>query len=353
MIDLKLCDISDADFLLKLRRENGRYLNNPNINLSIQEEWLTNYKLREGEGVEFYFLIQEGSSSIGCVRLYDIDYKKRSFTFGSFIVDKVLSKNKYNPVFAMLQVFDFAFNDLNLSNCYFDCRKENLRGNDFYQKFGIKKIGENDLDILYCYNREDHKKRKDKIVKDLEIKMSSNSKIEFKKIIGKKIDLKFVEEGDEEFIARLRSQKGKFLSRSSNLPSDQLLWIRKYKERERLGEEYYFIIYDKSQKRIGTIRVYNISDSINTFCWGSWLVLDSAPSYAAIESAILIYNFAFNILKKDKAIFDVRKENKSVVRFHKNFGARVIKSDDLNYYFEFTSDDFKLSKIKYKKYLND
>ena len=64
------------------------------------------------------------------------------------------------------------------------------------------------------------------------------------------------------------------------------------------------------------------------------LILDSNKTrYAALETAILIYEFAFNTLGFRKSEFEVNKNNEKVISYHKKSGAVIIGEDDINYYF--------------------
>ena len=61
-------------------------------------------------------------------------------------------------------------------------------------------------------------------------------------ITGKNISLRLVNIEDAEFIVNLRTKKGEFLSTTSPDISKQKEWLLLYKEREKLKEEFYFII---------------------------------------------------------------------------------------------------------------
>ncbi|TLD82324.1 N-acetyltransferase [Helicobacter sp. MIT 05-5293] len=159
-------------------------------------------------------------------------------------------------------------------------------------------------------------------------------------IIGKHISLRLVGVSDAEFIYTLRSdKKAKFLTQTSGGIPAQEQWIESYKKRESAGKEYYFIIQSLEGQPFGTIRIYDFQE--DSFCWGSWIIQDDAPSYVAIESALCLYVFGFYTLGFKMARFDVRKANVQVVAFHKRFGARIINEDTLNYYFNLSLEDFK------------
>jgi hypothetical protein len=113
--------------------------------------------------------------------------------------------------------------------------------------------------------------------------------------------------------------------------------------------DFYFIIADWHGRSIGTVRIYDIRD--DSFCWGSWILSVEAPMSAAIESALLVYDFAFYSLHYKYSHFDVRKENVSVVNFHKRFGAVVTAEDEMNYFFEFSKESYGSIRTKYLRFL--
>jgi RimJ/RimL family protein N-acetyltransferase len=167
-------------------------------------------------------------------------------------------------------------------------------------------------------------------------------------VIGKTIFLREVSIEDAEFIVKLRTDpaKSKFISETSANLSRQIDFLNKY----RLSEtDFYFIICNHDGSAIGTIRIYDVRGE--SFCWGSWMLISNAPRNAAIESALLVYEYAFFALHYKRAHFDVRKDNESVVGFHKRFGAQVVNEDHLNYYFNFEFDTYLQTRNKYCRYL--
>ncbi|MBK2257740.1 GNAT family N-acetyltransferase [Francisella philomiragia] len=168
---------------------------------------------------------------------------------------------------------------------------------------------------------------------------------------GKNINLRTVEISDALFVLELRKDatKNKHLSKVDTTLEAQEKWIVDYKKREKSRKEYYFVIEDKEKQNVGLVRVYDFIGQ--SFCWGSWIIKDSAPRSAAIESALCIYEFAFYNLGFMKSHFDVRKENQKVLAFHKRFGAVIVGESDIDFYFEYSLEDYQRIKQKYKKYL--
>lgn len=166
-------------------------------------------------------------------------------------------------------------------------------------------------------------------------------------IIGK--NLKFVDAkiSDANFIFNLRSdpEKNKHLSQIKNNIDAQIEWLEVY---SKSNDQIYFIIKDLDDNKFGTIRMYDKQGT--SFCWGSWILMNSAPKKFAIESAMMIYKFGF-FLGFDKSHFDVRKNNRSVIRFHERFGAVKVGEDLYNFYFEISKESIERSLARYKSFL--
>lgn len=158
---------------------------------------------------------------------------------------------------------------------------------------------------------------------------------------------------DAEFICRLRNDKklNKHISHTSSDVSAQEKWIKEYKDREGNNEEFYFIINrNDDQSRIGSIRLYAITED-ERFCWGSWVLNENKTRTAALESALLIYKFAFNELKLRLSYFQVDRNNRKVISFHLKSGAKIVSEDDINFYFEFSYNNFLELSKQYAKLL--
>lgn len=170
-------------------------------------------------------------------------------------------------------------------------------------------------------------------------------------IEGKRINLRLVEIGDADFLLSLRldPNKSRHLSKVDGDLEKQVQWLKDYKVREDLKQEYYFIVEDKNKNPFGCVRLYDFKE--DSFCWGSWILKSDCPSFMAIESALQVYEFAFYVLKFNNCHFDVRKENASVVAFHERFGASKVSEDTLNFYFTYSKDDYENVKLRYGKFL--
>lgn len=160
------------------------------------------------------------------------------------------------------------------------------------------------------------------------------------------IRMRLVEEEDAEFILALRLDKnyGKYLSSTDASVSKQREWIRRYKQDEQAGIQYYFIIERLDGVRCGTVRVYDLRE--DSFCWGSWILNQEKTRYAAVESAFLVYQFGFEALGFAQSHFDVMKDNQRVIAFHQKMGAEIVGEDEQNLYFTIRKADVAESKKK-------
>ena len=148
--------------------------------------------------------------------------------------------------------------------------------------------------------------------------------------------LRLVEPADANYIYSLRvnSQLNTFLSAAPESPQAQRDWINTYKTRESERLEHYFVICNIDRQPCGVVRLYDYSES--SFCWGSWILDVNKSRYAAVESALLVYEVGFKRLGFPGCHFDVRLGNARVISFHQKMGAHMVKQDDLNMYFEIT-----------------
>ena len=157
------------------------------------------------------------------------------------------------------------------------------------------------------------------------------------------LKFKLVVESDAEFILGLRTNplKNKYLNFTEPDLEKQIIWLKEYKIREERGEELYYIIYENNE-RVGTIRIYNIAE--NKCTTGSWLFSSNAHPLTPIISEFLIYEIVFNILKKFTVLFDIRKENKKVVNYHKFKKITLINEDEENFYYSMNKEEWEVSK---------
>ncbi|MRU15675.1 GNAT family N-acetyltransferase [Roseovarius sp. A21] len=145
---------------------------------------------------------------------------------------------------------------------------------------------------------------------------------------------------------RMNPDYNRHLSEVTGTVADQRAWIERYKAREAQGQEIYYIIERLGDGvPCGTVRLYDIA--ADSFTWGSWILDENKTPKAALESAVLVYVVAFDRLGCSRALFDVRRDNSRTLDFHRRFGARETRYDDLNVYFEYPRAHFEADQDGY------
>ncbi len=167
------------------------------------------------------------------------------------------------------------------------------------------------------------------------------------KVMGNKVTLRNVNYKDAGFIVttRIDNKKSRFISKTLSDISLQENWLKAYDKSE---DQAYFIITDVDNRALGTVRLYDPQG--NSFCWGSWILVDEAPKNFAIESALIVYSYALK-LGFTESHFDVRKGNTSVIKFHERFGAKIINETDEDFIFKISESAINESLNKYQKFL--
>lgn len=125
---------------------------------------------------------------------------------------------------------------------------------------------------------------------------------------------------DAELILRIRNEDTERMKYVHPIPNDIELekqWIEKYLERQ---GDYFFIIENVfTDEPEGLIGLYDERD--NSAEWGRWTIVKG--SMAAVESAYLIYQFAFQKRKLSELYCHTIKKNESVVFFHTSTGLKT------------------------------
>lgn len=162
------------------------------------------------------------------------------------------------------------------------------------------------------------------------------------------IHVRLVNESDADFIVKLRtdSRLGRYIHQTSENVELQKKWIRDYKKREADGLEYYFVFSFQGED-CGVARLYDIKGV--DFVSGSWVFSPSAPVGVSILGSILTKEIAYEFLHLENDYADMRKENKSVVRFNMSFEPEILREDEENIYVKFDRTKFEQHKKKHIK----
>lgn len=171
---------------------------------------------------------------------------------------------------------------------------------------------------------------------------------------GEQYGLKYrlVNEKDAEDIVRLRNSPhvGIFLHETSTDVEDQVDWIKEYKKREKEGRDYYFIFF-KDNKPIALDRIYNINTIYATP--GSWVIDPNYSSFEIVLATLFIMgHIMFDVLEIELSVFEVVKQNKQVLKYHKLIGSHIFTESEKNYFFYRNKADYKNCVEKFSKFLS-
>lgn len=160
-INLRTVEIEDAEFIFSMRQNQNKtkYLSKVTGTVESQKEWIKNYKQREEEKKEFYFVIElKDEKKLGLVRMYD--FQDDSFCWGSWLIKEDAPKT--TAIESALQIYEFGFYNLGFEKSHFDVRKGNDKVIAFHKRFGAKIVDEDELDYFFNFEKSDYEIIKEK-----------------------------------------------------------------------------------------------------------------------------------------------------------------------------------------------
>ena len=160
-INMRTVTTEDAEFIYNMRQNQNKtkYLSRVTGTVESQKEWIKNYKQREEEKKEFYFVIEsKDERKLGLVRMYD--FQDNSFCWGSWLIKEDAPKS--TAIESALQIYEFGFYSLGFEKSHFDVRKENDKVIAFHQRFGAKIVDEDELDYFFNFEKRDYEIIKEK-----------------------------------------------------------------------------------------------------------------------------------------------------------------------------------------------
>lgn len=135
---------------------------------------------------------------------------------------------------------------------------------------------------------------------------------------GKYISMRSVCADDAAFIVDIRNDgsKNAYIHATSKDLGNQVSWIESQIGRD---GDYYFVMLDSNQKRVGLASVYNVDKRERTAEFGRWV--SRGGTMDNVESVVLLFDFAFSELDLDTLTMLTMVENHVVRSFWETFGA--------------------------------
>lgn len=165
---VRLVNENDVDYILSLRTNKhlSRYIHKTDDNREKQIEWIRNYKKREQEGREYYFIYFHNGEPVGVNRIYNI------FEYYGTIGSWICNPNNETEVSlaTYLLMFELMYDHIKLDITLFDVRKENKHVWKLHKVLGAQLVGESDLDYYFTLNKATYYKNREKIINILNLK---------------------------------------------------------------------------------------------------------------------------------------------------------------------------------------
>lgn len=167
-------------------------------------------------------------------------------------------------------------------------------------------------------------------------------------IVGRTLSLRSARVADAAFILALRTdeQKSRHMSATPNDIEAQRRYLERY---ENSDDGLYFIIQSLEGCPLGTVRLYDAQG--DSFCWGSWIMIDDAPTAAALESVLILFTYALAYLGFKRAHCQVRPDNTRVWAFHERFGAKRVAEREDEYEYRISPKAIQKSLERYRRFL--
>lgn len=131
---------------------------------------------------------------------------------------------------------------------------------------------------------------------------------------GPAFRLRPVVDEDAAYIVDLRARGGPYINRGATNVAAQRDWLTRYYERE--GDFYFVVVSRRDARREGLVGIYDVRDGGAE--WGRFVL--EPGSVAAVETALLVYDVAFDELALDRVCCRTLAANTHVVAFHDSCG---------------------------------
>lgn len=167
-LKVRLVNEEDSSFILNLRTNGAlsRFLHSTEPDIEKQKQWIRNYKNREREGTDYYFIYHKDGVPVGLNRIYNIsDYFG---TIGSWICS--LDNEAEVSMGTYYLMMDIFFDCIGLDLSVFDVRKGNKQVLRLHKRMGAQGVGESEQNYYFCLNRQTYYINRDNYLQLLNIK---------------------------------------------------------------------------------------------------------------------------------------------------------------------------------------
>lgn len=167
-LNVRLVSEADSEFILSLRTDKNlaKFIHQTENNLQKQLEWFKNYRIREAEGRDYYFIYFKDNKPVGLNRIYNV------FEYYGTIGSWLCSPDNEIEVSLATHFFlhDIVFEEIGLDFTVFDVRKGNKHVWKLHKQTGAQQIGESEIDYYFVTTKTEYLKRRDNLLEILNLK---------------------------------------------------------------------------------------------------------------------------------------------------------------------------------------
>lgn len=163
-IKMRLVTLEDVDFIYSLRHNEklSQYISKTDSDIDKQINWINNYKIREAQGKEFYFItIDDQDNKYGVYRIYN--FTDNSFESGSWLFSKNAPVGM--SILSSLVGRDYGFEVLGFQICCFNVKKRNSAVINYANRFETTIIKEDNDTIWFELTYENYLRQRDRLLR--------------------------------------------------------------------------------------------------------------------------------------------------------------------------------------------
>lgn len=168
-LHVRLVCENDAEFILRLRtnERNARFIHATDNRIEKQVEWIKQYKERESNGEDYYFIFFSQRRPVGVIRIYDIDCREKKATIGSWVCE--LDLPMQIPISILIICREILFDVLGMEKDCFDVRKVNKHVQRVHKMMGAELVAEDELNYYFELPKVVFDEKKQEIINLLNI----------------------------------------------------------------------------------------------------------------------------------------------------------------------------------------
>lgn len=158
----RLVQVEDAEFIVSIRSDEklSKYINHTDISIPHQVEWIKEYKKRESEGRDYYFIFERNGDKVGVYRLYNIVGEQ--FDCGSWVFAKNAPKGA--AMLGNIICHEIAYEELLLEKCLTEVYNDNVPSMQFQKLFNPRVLKVTDQMTYFEHIKENFYSKKDMLI---------------------------------------------------------------------------------------------------------------------------------------------------------------------------------------------